>query len=117
MTLNRRATAVAYSVASLSSAGVWFGIVLSTGHNEAWDSGYYFIAGLPILAVFAFALGYAYPERPWRWAAAAGGGQAVAAFMLNPAAGPLMMIGVTLFALIACGLVLPAQVGANWRHK
>ena len=45
------------------------------GRREPWDSSLYFVAGIPLMCVGAFALAYVYPIRAWRGVASMALGQ------------------------------------------
>jgi hypothetical protein len=67
-----------YAAAALSGFVVCFSIAFATGRNEAWDSGYYFTVGIPVMCALIFAISYIFPRRPWRWTLAMAAGQALA---------------------------------------
>ena len=110
---------IAYAAAAVAGLGVWVGLSWATGEIEAWDSQYYFVGGLPALAMVSFALGYLVPQRPWRWPLTIAAVQVVAMFLLHPGVGPLLPVGLMLHAVIAVGLLLAAFLGCSiskWRH-
>lgn len=110
-TLSRSALALALVAGAVS----WFLLAYLTNRREAWDSELYFSVVLPATGLLAGALAFAVPDRPWRWAFAPFGGQALAALVQNPTAN-LMPIGLVVFAFFAAFCLLPAYLGA-WLRR
>ena len=110
-----RAT-VAYAIAAGAGAAGWLTIGLLTHRGEAWDSELYFTAFLPAIALVVGTVAFLAPERPWRWAFAPFGGQAVVAFLKNPTAN-LMPLGLIVFAFYGALCLVPANVGAAIRRR
>ena len=71
---------------------VWAVLSFASGHTvddrfvvrEAWDSGPYWVAGLPLVALIAAVAGFMVPRRVWRWPAWAALGQALAMALVHP---------------------------------
>jgi hypothetical protein len=62
------ATGRAYLIAGMGGIILWAATAFLGGRSEPWDSGLYWSVGYPLALVAAAALGYAFPNRPWRWA-------------------------------------------------
>jgi hypothetical protein len=67
-----------YATAALSGLVVSLAITITTGRREAWDSGVYFVVGIPLMCVLIFAISYLFPIRAWRWTLSMAVGQWVA---------------------------------------
>lgn len=70
-----------YAAAALSGFLVCLAITIATGKREAWDSGYYFTVGIPVMCALIYAISYVFPRRTWRWTLAMAAGQALALAM------------------------------------
>lgn len=103
-------------MAAAAGAAWWLGITHLTGRREAWDSGLYFSWFLPSMAVILIGLGFFAPERAWRWGFAPFIGQALVAFIQNPA-GNLLPMGLMVFAFYGAVCALPAMLGAGVRRR
>jgi hypothetical protein len=51
----------------LLGVGLELGIEVATGRREAWDTGSYWMIGLPIVCLGSLVLGYASAGRAWLW--------------------------------------------------
>ncbi len=49
-----------------------------SGRREAWDSGLYFVAGIPLMCLVVAWLAYHHPRRAWRWTVSMAIGQSLA---------------------------------------
>ena len=67
-----------YAAAALSGFAVCIAIAIATGRNEAWDSGFYFTVGIPVMSALIFLISYLFPRRTWRWTLAMAVGQGAA---------------------------------------
>ena len=108
MNKERALLGLMYAVGS----AVWLGITYWSGRREAWDSGLYFSAGLPLLMLFSALAGFAAPERPWRWAAAAFVGQPAALLCLR-GVGSMWPLGLAVFGVLMLPCVATAYAGAS----
>jgi len=70
-----------YAAATLSGLVVCLAITIATGRNEAWDSGFYFSAGIPVMCVLIFVISYVFPRKAWRWTLSMAVGQSIALVM------------------------------------
>lgn len=66
-----------------------------SGRKEPWDWSGYWTVSYPIAIVLSGALGYVFPQRPWRWALVVVFSQMV-----------VMLLGGSGFGLLPLGLVL-----------
>jgi hypothetical protein len=113
--MNRTPARIAYALAIVSGVASWFLVAHFTNRREAWDSELYFSVVLPALGLLAAVLAFAVPEKPWRWAFGPFGGQALAAFIQNPAAN-LLPLGLVVFAVFGAFCLVPAYLGA-WLRR
>jgi hypothetical protein len=59
-----------YTVAVVVGIVVWIVVSKVSHRREAWDSEWYWMAGVPVVCVVSAVLGFVEPSRPWRWGAA-----------------------------------------------
>jgi hypothetical protein len=59
-----------YGVAVVVGIIVWVVVSTVSHRREAWDSKWYWMAGVPVVCVVSAVLGLVEPSRPWRWGAA-----------------------------------------------
>jgi|HigsolmetaAR201D_1030396.scaffolds.fasta_scaffold02947_8 hypothetical protein len=99
--MNRSNDFFPYAASALCGLIVFIAITATTGKNEAWDDGIYYSVGIPFMCVAAFAIGYLFPIRSWRWAACMAGGQALGALLSGSSLNllPLAMIFMTIISL------------------
>lgn len=92
---------LAYVVSAAAGLAVCLAITLLSGRNEAWDSGYYFSAGIPLMCVVIVALSWKFPRRAWRWPLAMALGQSVAMVIGGGSASlwPLAIIAMTVVSV------------------
>lgn len=114
--MNEKLAWVPLVISAVIGAGIWLVISLLTGKQEAWDSSYYFLYGLPLMAVVTGALGFVCPVRPWRWGGMIMVSQALIAILQNPMAN-LLPLGLVVFAVLSLPLILTAHIGAFIRNK
>ncbi len=98
-----------YTLAVIAGALIWGVGSIIAGGSEAWDSGLYWILFYPVSIVACGYLGYAFPERPWRWCLALFGAQFLTLMVMSGEIGNLAPLGVILFGVLA----LPAIAVAN----
>ena len=67
-----------YAASALPGFFVCLAITIATGRSEAWDSGYYFIVGIPVMCALIFGISYLFPRRAWRWTLSMAVGQSIA---------------------------------------
>ena len=94
---------------------VWIVVSQVSHQKEAWDSGYYFQIGLPLMFAASAVAGYLKPGRPWRWGLFVFALQPIALF-LQSQEGPLVVVGLFFFLLFAAVAVGCAYIGSIIRH-
>ncbi len=107
--MKRRTAFVPLLVAIVVGMALWFLAAALGGKREAWDGPAYWSGAYPVAILVAGWLGYAFPDRPWRWALALFEAQFVAMVIRNGELGNLWPMGIAIFAVVA----LPAG-GAAW---
>jgi hypothetical protein len=105
-----------YGTAFVSGILVWIVVSSFSGKREAWDSASYFTFGMPVLCLIAGLLGYAEPERPWRWGTAPLVGQGVCMFV-SQGLGNLFPLGIVVLGLFALPSIVTAKIGAAMSHR
>ena len=110
-----KATSAPWAIAAAVGLSVALGISALTGRAEAWDHESYVSVGYPIFAVSSLALGWAFPERPWRWPMTM---MAVQAFPLTLSGSDLSLapLGAIFLLLLSLPLCVVAQVSAVFRR-
>ena len=102
-----------FAISAIAGFAVCLAITVATGKKEAWDSSLYFAVGIPVMCVLAFAVGYVFPAKAWRWAFGMAIGQSVAILMGGGSLSlwPLAIIAMTILsmpqlvaALVASGI-------------
>ena len=89
----------------------WILVSAASGRVEAWDSGWYFTVGMPVVCATSGLLGFLEPSRPWRWGVAPLAGQFVW-MILTQGPGNLLPLGVLVFGVFSVPPVIAAQIGA-----
>jgi hypothetical protein len=90
-----------YATAFLSGLVVCLAITIATGRTEAWDSGVYFSAGIPVMCMLIFAISYLFPTRAWRWTLSMAAGQSAA---LALGGGSLSLWPLFIIAMSICSI-------------
>jgi uncharacterized membrane protein YcaP (DUF421 family) len=96
-----RASALPYILSFVAGFVTCLAIVKIAGRREMWDSTLYFVAGIPLMCVVAFAVAYAFPVRVWRWVVAMAIGQSLVLLMGGGALSlwPLSIVALTVLSL------------------
>jgi hypothetical protein len=92
---------IAYPVSFIVGFAVCFALSMITGKREAWDSGLYFSAGIPVMCAVIAALSYTRPDRPWRWTLAMAVGQSLAIVMADRS---LSLWPLSIMAMLICSI-------------
>jgi hypothetical protein len=100
-----------YAVSMILGAIIWISISFLVGEDEAWDSKYYFLYGLPLMMFASGVFGYIKPKRPWRWGIAIVFSQALVLWLKNPTAN-LLPLGIVVFGFISVPCIAAAYFGS-----
>jgi Mn2+/Fe2+ NRAMP family transporter len=95
---------------------IWISISFLVGKDEAWDSKYYFLYGLPLMMFASGVFGYIEPNRPWRWGIAIVFSQALILWLKNPTAN-LLPFGIVVFGFICVPCIATAYFGSFLKFK
>lgn len=63
-----RDSLLAHILAGVAGLALWTITAAVTGKREAWDTDIYWTVSYPLAVIGSAALGFLFPERPWRWA-------------------------------------------------
>jgi hypothetical protein len=100
-----------YLGALILGVAVWIVVSVLSGRREAWDSGWYFSAGMPIICAGSLVLAFCKPDRSWRWGVIPFAGQFI--WMLaKDGAGNLLPLGIVAFGIFSLPAILAARAGA-----
>lgn len=105
---------IIFVITSLIGLGVWVGISIISGKEEAWDSPLFFVLGLPIMILASGIAGYIDPGGFWLWGIAVVILQPVA-LLINSEIGPFILVGFFTFGVFAVLCVFGAWVGGKLR--
>ena len=105
-----------YIAALASGILVWIALSAATGRKEAWDSPWYFSAGIPVMCAVSMVLAFFAPVRSWRWGVTPLAGQFVW-MLLSQEAGNLLPLGVVAFGVLSVPSILAARVGSFFGRK
>ncbi len=92
---------VPFAISAIAGLAVCLAITVATGKKEAWDSSLYFVVGIPVMCLLAFAIGYVFPAKAWRWAFGMAVGQSIAMLIGGGSLSlwPLAIIAMTILSL------------------
>jgi hypothetical protein len=102
------------TLASLIGLALWTATAVIGDRAEPWDSTLYWSVSYPVALALAVAIGFLFPERPWRWAALLIGSQALVIAMSAPGLG-LLPLGLVMLAVLALPAMALAQGAASVR--
>ncbi len=114
--MNNDKTFFPYAASSLCGLVVYLAITIATGKNEAWDDGAYYSIGIPLMCMVAFAIGYLFPAKPWRWALGMAGGQMIGA-LLNGSSLSLLPFAIVFMVVISIPQFIAVLLGAKLASK
>jgi hypothetical protein len=103
------------AIALTAGLVLWFVTSLLVGKREPWDAPAYWVVAYPLGILICAFLGYAYPERSWRWVLVLFETQFFAMCARNGELGGLWPLGAVLFGVIALPGVLAATLAS--RHS
>jgi hypothetical protein len=101
--------------AALCGLVVWQVISAPGGMQEAWDSPEYYTTGIPVMMLTALVCGFVSSRKPWRWGVAVVALQPVVLYAQGRV-GPLVVVGLATFGVIAILCILAAYGGAAVKH-
>ncbi len=104
----------AYAVAIAAGAALWLATSYATGKSEPWDSSAYWTVAYPVAIALSGGLGFAFPQRPWRWALAVMLSQAAVMILAGAGLG-LLPLGLVLLAALSLPGIVLAAVAARLR--
>jgi hypothetical protein len=105
-----------YLSAFLLGMAVWIAVSALSGRREAWDSAWYFSAGMPILCAGSMILAFCEPARSWRWGVVPFAGQLVLV-LISQGPGNLLPLGIVVFGIFSLPAILAARAGAFLANK
>lgn len=105
-----------YGLAVVAGIVVWVVLSKASGRREAWDSEWYFLAGIPLVCVVSAALGFLAPSRSWRWGVAPLIGQ-FCWMLLTQGPGNLLPLGIVAFGVLSVPSIITAKIGAFFGGK
>ncbi len=105
-----------YVAAIIAGILVWVGVTVVSGEREAWDSGLYFLVGLPVLVLLAGVQGFLDPARAWKWGFVPSLAQALWVISLDEH-GHLWPFGLLAFGLFSIPAMASAGIGALLAHR
>jgi hypothetical protein len=111
--MNRPGTATPAAIAFVIGAALWLLAGALTHRREPWDSGAYWLLVYPLAVAACGALGWRFPDRPWRWALVLFEAQFVTMALRSSEVGNLWPLGIALFAVLA----LPGIAVARWTAR
>jgi len=107
----------AWLVATLSGLTLWSLANFLEGSQEPWDVETYWTIWLPLAAVVCFVLGFAFPERPWRWPLAVMLAQLPVMLAFTGEVGAFLVLGIGLLLGYSLLGMLFASLGAVVRRR
>ncbi|WP_395622197.1 hypothetical protein [Sphingomonas daechungensis] len=102
----------------LSFAGgalLWSVASVTSGGREPWDTSEYWVVYMPIACALCAALGFAFPDRPWRWALAVMLAQ-MPVMWVTQGIGSLWIPGLVMLLVLALPGMLLASLGGVLRR-
>src|SRR5262245_36344607 len=114
--IERRAS-VPIAIAIAVGMALWFAVALAAGRREAWDTSAYWTMAYPIAVGTFGVLGFAFPQRPWRWAAVLFLSQFAAMVLRGGELGSLWPLGLALFAVLSIPGMAAARFGSRLRAR
>jgi hypothetical protein len=96
---NARQSWIAFGSACLLGLALWTAATRFSQRTEPWDSLDYWTIAYPIAIALCGGLGFAFPDRPWRWA-----------LVLMLMQLPVMILGGSGLGLLPLGLVVMAAL-------
>ena len=105
-----------YLMGFILGMAVWIVVSALSGRREAWDSSWYFSAGMPIICAGSVVLAFFEPSRSWRWGVVPFVGQLVW-ILVSEGPGNLLPLGIVAFGIFSLPAILAARAGAFLANK
>lgn len=115
--MTTRQAIIPVSIAAAVGLALWLSASVLTGKREPWDASGYWAVAYPAALLACAYLGYAYPERPWRWVLVLFESQFVAMCVRNGELGNLWPFGIALFAVISLPGMAAARLASRRRLR
>ena len=103
------------AVSVFGGTALWTATAIAGGRAEPWDSGLYWSLSYPAALALAAAIGFLFPERPWRWATLLIGTQLIVIALSAPGLG-LLPLGLVALGILALPAIFLAAVAARIRR-
>jgi hypothetical protein len=94
---------------------LWTATAIAGGRAEPWDSALYWSASYPSALALAAAIGFLFPDRPWRWAVVLVFTQLPVMAVSAPGLG-LLPLALVMLGLLSLPAILLAAVAARIRR-
>ncbi len=107
---------VLFGLAILVGAGAWFGVVLWSGRQEAWDAPEFTTLGLPLVYGACLVLGFFGSRQAWRWPVLVFGALSASAVLGSERGFTLWPLTLLFIALMAAVGLIPTYVGVGLRR-
>jgi hypothetical protein len=91
------------------------GVAAISGRREAWDSGLYWIAGLPVALVVSCAIGYFAGRRGWFWTVLIVPSQVLAMMLSSGEISGLWPLAVMLSSVFGAPFLVASFVASRFR--
>jgi hypothetical protein len=106
-----------FAVAALAGVTLWIAASVISGRREAWDSAVYWTGAYPCAIVLSGLLGFAFPQRPWRWPLTLFLFQFVGMVIRNGELGGLWPLGMVMFSVLSIPGMLVARLSTRMRAR
>jgi hypothetical protein len=104
-------------VAVLTGITLELGIGLLTGRGEAWDSGAYWTAGLPLALAVSCAIGYFAGRQGWHWAGLIIPSQVTTMLVRSGEVSGLWPLMIVLSAVLGAPFLVAAFITSRFRKE
>jgi peptidoglycan/LPS O-acetylase OafA/YrhL len=110
--MNEDSAKFAYAIAIVAGTVLWVLTAVLGGRNEPWDAPVYWTVAYPVAIVLAGVLGYAFPQRPWRWAVVLMFTQ-VAVVLFGGSGFGLLPLGLIFLGILSLPAIALASLGSR----
>lgn len=102
-----------YAIAIIGGTVLWTLTAALGGRTEPWDTQGYWSFAYPLSIALAALMGYAFPQRPWRWALALTFSQLIVMILGGSGLG-LLPLGLILLGILSVPAVVAASLSARF---